>query len=187
MNKVDDANREAAAWEFVSLGLGDPYPVSALHGRGTGDLLDAVVGPTFHCVETEYHERGRPRPVGGRRVHAQGGDRRPAERRQVHALQPAPRRGALHRARLAGHDPRRHRHGGRHARRPGLLRRHGRAAPAGATTERGTEQHATLRALAPSNRPTSPFSSSTRRRVRRTRTNAWPSASVSRAAPPSSC
>ncbi len=44
VNKVDDANREAAAWEFVSLGLGDPYPVSALHGRGTGDLLDEVVG-----------------------------------------------------------------------------------------------------------------------------------------------
>ena len=43
VNKVDDTNREAAAWEFVSLGLGDPYPVSALHGRGTGDLLDAVV------------------------------------------------------------------------------------------------------------------------------------------------
>ncbi len=42
-NKVDDANREAAAWELVSLGLGDPWPVSALHGRGTGDLLDEVV------------------------------------------------------------------------------------------------------------------------------------------------
>ena len=42
-NKVDDGHREAAAWEFVSLGVGDPYPVSALHGRGTGDLLDAVV------------------------------------------------------------------------------------------------------------------------------------------------
>jgi GTPase len=43
VNKVDDANREAAAWEFVALGLGDPYPVSSLHGRGTGDLLDEVV------------------------------------------------------------------------------------------------------------------------------------------------
>ncbi len=43
VNKVDDANREAAAWEFVSLGLGDPFPVSAVHGRGTGDLLDEVV------------------------------------------------------------------------------------------------------------------------------------------------
>jgi GTP-binding protein len=42
-NKVDDGAREAAAWEFVSLGVGDPYPVSALHGRGTGDLLDDVV------------------------------------------------------------------------------------------------------------------------------------------------
>ncbi len=42
-NKVDDANREGLAWEFVGLGLGDPHPVSALHGRGTGDLLDAVV------------------------------------------------------------------------------------------------------------------------------------------------
>ena len=44
VNKVDDANREAAAWEFVALGLGDPFPVSSLHGRGTGDLLDEVVG-----------------------------------------------------------------------------------------------------------------------------------------------
>ena len=43
VNKVDSANREASTWEFVKLGLGDPYPVSALHGRGTGDLLDALV------------------------------------------------------------------------------------------------------------------------------------------------
>jgi GTPase len=42
-NKVDDANREAGAWELVGLGVGDPWPVSALHGRGTGDLLDALV------------------------------------------------------------------------------------------------------------------------------------------------
>ncbi len=44
VNKVDDANRESTAWEFVALGLGDPFPVSAIHGRGTGDLLDEVVG-----------------------------------------------------------------------------------------------------------------------------------------------
>jgi GTPase len=43
VNKVDDATREGGIWEFVSLGLGDPVPVSALHGRGTGDLLDEVV------------------------------------------------------------------------------------------------------------------------------------------------
>ncbi len=42
-NKADDATREAAAWEFVGLGLGDPYAVSALHGRGAGELLDAIV------------------------------------------------------------------------------------------------------------------------------------------------
>lgn len=42
-NKVDDASREGAAWELLSLGAGDPWPVSALHGRGTGDLLDEVV------------------------------------------------------------------------------------------------------------------------------------------------
>ena len=41
-NKVDDVSREGMVWELLSLGLGDPYPVSALHGRGTGDLLDAV-------------------------------------------------------------------------------------------------------------------------------------------------
>jgi GTPase len=42
-NKVDDTNREPAIWEFVQLGLGDPWPVSALHGRGTGDLLEALI------------------------------------------------------------------------------------------------------------------------------------------------
>jgi GTP-binding protein len=44
VNKVDHPNREAAAWEFLSLGLGEPCPVSALHGTGTGDLLDAALG-----------------------------------------------------------------------------------------------------------------------------------------------
>jgi GTP-binding protein len=42
-NKVDDANREAQIWEALTLGLGDPHPVSALHGRGAGDLLDHLV------------------------------------------------------------------------------------------------------------------------------------------------
>jgi GTP-binding protein len=43
VNKVDDANRESDAWDFTRLGLGDPLPVSALHGRGSGDLLDIIV------------------------------------------------------------------------------------------------------------------------------------------------
>ena len=42
-NKVDDARGEADATALWSLGLGQPYPVSALHGRGSGDMLDAVL------------------------------------------------------------------------------------------------------------------------------------------------
>jgi GTP-binding protein len=42
-NKIDDPARDAEALEFHRLGLGDPIPLSALHGYGTGDLLDAVV------------------------------------------------------------------------------------------------------------------------------------------------
>ena len=42
-NKADSDRRELEAWEFARLGLGDPIPVSALHGRGTGELLDEVV------------------------------------------------------------------------------------------------------------------------------------------------
>ena len=42
-NKVDNEYRETDAWELARLGLGEPVPVSALHGRGSGDLLDAVV------------------------------------------------------------------------------------------------------------------------------------------------
>ena len=43
VNKVDNELRESDAWEALSLGLGEPFMVSALHGRGTGDLLDEVV------------------------------------------------------------------------------------------------------------------------------------------------
>ena len=42
-NKVDDRNHESSAWELMSLGLGEPSTISALHGRGTGDLLDRVI------------------------------------------------------------------------------------------------------------------------------------------------
>jgi GTP-binding protein len=42
-NKVDDARTEADAAALWNLGLGEPYPVSALHGRGSGDLLDAIL------------------------------------------------------------------------------------------------------------------------------------------------
>lgn len=42
-NKVDDAAQEPEAAALWSLGLGEPHPVSALHGRGVADLLDAVL------------------------------------------------------------------------------------------------------------------------------------------------
>jgi GTP-binding protein len=42
-NKLDDPRRDLEALEFHRLGLGEPFPVSALHGHGTGDLLDEVV------------------------------------------------------------------------------------------------------------------------------------------------
>jgi len=51
-NKIDDPRKDLEAIEFHKLGLGDPFPLSALHGHGTGDLLDRVVdllpgaGPT---------------------------------------------------------------------------------------------------------------------------------------------
>jgi len=42
-NKIDDPDQDILALEFHRLGLGDPVPVSAHHGHGTGDLLDAVI------------------------------------------------------------------------------------------------------------------------------------------------
>lgn len=54
-NKVDDHQREAMIWELLSLGLGDPFPISALHGRGTGDLLDRVVS---HLPELPEEDTG---------------------------------------------------------------------------------------------------------------------------------
>jgi GTPase len=60
-NKVDDERTEAEAFGLWNLGLGEPYPVSALHGRGSGDLLDAILK-----VLPEAPEHG-PKEVGGPR------------------------------------------------------------------------------------------------------------------------
>ena len=59
-NKVDDGGKEADAWAFAQLGLGDPHLVSALHGRQTGDLLDAVVD--LLPVEPEDELEHAPQP-----------------------------------------------------------------------------------------------------------------------------
>jgi GTP-binding protein len=63
-NKVDDQRAEADAAMLWNLGLGEPLPVSALHGRGSGDMLDAVLAvlPDVSAVGGAY-ERGGPRRV----------------------------------------------------------------------------------------------------------------------------
>jgi len=43
VNKVDGETRDNDAWSFLNLGFGDPITISALHGRGAGDLLDEIV------------------------------------------------------------------------------------------------------------------------------------------------
>ena len=61
-NKVDDERAEADATLLWSLGLGEPHPVSALHGRGSGDLLDAIL----EVLPDEG--AGRSRAGGPRRI-----------------------------------------------------------------------------------------------------------------------
>lgn len=62
-NKVDDARHEPEAAALWNLGLGEPYPVSAIHGRGVADLLDQImkVLPEISAVAKE--EVGGPRRV----------------------------------------------------------------------------------------------------------------------------
>ena len=56
VNKADSKSRRDQALQFYELGMGDPYPISALHGTGTGDMLDALVGllpPSSEEIETD--------------------------------------------------------------------------------------------------------------------------------------
>ncbi|MFN8098433.1 MAG: ribosome biogenesis GTPase Der [Dermatophilaceae bacterium] len=63
-NKVDDERTEADAMALWNLGLGEPHAVSALHGRGAGDLLDAILAvlPEISAVAEAYAVDG-PRRV----------------------------------------------------------------------------------------------------------------------------
>ena len=67
-NKVDDRVHEASIWEMMSLGHGEPAPVSALHGRGAGDLLDRLVDALPEQVDEVSDDvesgGGDPRVVG---------------------------------------------------------------------------------------------------------------------------
>ncbi|GAA4186814.1 ribosome biogenesis GTPase Der [Gryllotalpicola kribbensis] len=62
-NKVDDARLEPQSADLWSLGLGEPHPVSALHGRGVADLLDLVVGALPEVSAVAKREVGGPRRV----------------------------------------------------------------------------------------------------------------------------
>jgi GTPase len=62
-NKVDDQRAEADAATLWSLGLGEPYPVSALHGRGSGDLLDAILAALPEAPADVLGAVGGPRRV----------------------------------------------------------------------------------------------------------------------------
>ena len=121
-NKVDDFAQEADAAALWGLGFGEPYPVSALHGRGVGDLLDAVMDTL-----PEFSADRRPRRSGGPRRVALD---RPARTSASPSLL----------NKLAGSRARRRRQRRRHHPRPGrrahrarrqdlALRRHGRHPP----------------------------------------------------------
>ena len=61
-NKVDDSRTEAEAAALWNLGLGEPYAVSALHGRGSGELLDAIIAALPAEGSGSAHNQG-PRRI----------------------------------------------------------------------------------------------------------------------------
>ncbi|WP_261166229.1 ribosome biogenesis GTPase Der [Microbacterium sp. Marseille-Q6965] len=62
-NKIDDARQEPEAAALWNLGLGEPHPVSAIHGRGVADLLDEVMKVLPEVSAVAKHEIGGPRRV----------------------------------------------------------------------------------------------------------------------------
>ena len=110
-NKVDDERAEAEAYGLWNLGLGEPFIVSALHGRGSGDLLDAVLAVLPEPPPVTEKEYGGPRRIAivgrpnvGKSSLAQqacgGGAGRRRQRRRHHG-RPGRRTGRAGRADLA--------------------------------------------------------------------------------------
>jgi GTP-binding protein len=64
VNKADSAARRDLALQFYELGMGEPYPISAVHGTGTGDLLDALVAELASVEEEQEEETVKIAIVG---------------------------------------------------------------------------------------------------------------------------
>ncbi|MCL2403179.1 MAG: ribosome biogenesis GTPase Der [Coriobacteriia bacterium] len=75
VNKVDDPTSERETYEFWNLGLGEPYPVSATHGTGTGDLFDEIVAalPKSDTIGTVAGD-GQSSAAGTSTAHADADD-----------------------------------------------------------------------------------------------------------------
>ncbi|MFU8773201.1 MAG: ribosome biogenesis GTPase Der, partial [Anaerolineales bacterium] len=56
VNKADNESRIDQSYQFFELGMGEPYPISALHGMGIGDLLDEVVAAIDQVVEEQFED-----------------------------------------------------------------------------------------------------------------------------------
>ena len=125
-NKVDSERDESDAAALWSLGLGEPYAISAMHGRGVADLLDAVVGALPEVAEVASPQRWS----------AAGGAGRQAERRKELAAEPAGRRRAVGGPRSRGHHGRSGGFADRNGRQGLAFRRHRRIAPQGRPGQR---------------------------------------------------
>ena len=104
VNKADDKRARDRMYEFFAFGFDHVFEIAAEHGTGVHDLMDAVQGQLKAAGKI-----GR-RGGGGDARRDCGRDRRPAQRRQVVAREPAAPRGAADRQRHPRHHARRHRH-----------------------------------------------------------------------------
>ena len=152
VTKIDDERGESDAAELWSLGLGEPYPVSGLHGRGSGELLDAVLAALPDAPREDFGGEGGPRRVAliGR-----------PERRQVQPAEPADRRGALGGRLGRRHHDRPGRQPARTRQRDLAICRHGRAAATGQARRAGWSTTPACAPRPPSRPPRSRSSCST--------------------------
>ena len=129
VNKVDDERREADMWEFQRLGLGEPMPVSAIHGRLSGELLDAIVAALPEADEDDDDWEAATRPT--RSTTASSTSRSSAARTSGKSTLfnrlVGEDRAVVHD--MPGTDPRRDRHRRRDRGRAAAVRRHRRPAP----------------------------------------------------------